>query len=128
MFKESLNASTHHPCSPRHCQLISRSSVSFPFNSSSFPAKSTALCEIKYKSNMPRTDEAEAFFFAVYSAIQEIPLGKVTSYGHIARLIGTRKWILYPHWNHLITYSSKKLESIVTYHFHPGKCSHAVTN
>ncbi len=39
---------------------------------------------------MPRTDEAEVFFYAVYSAIQEIPYGKVTSYGHIARLIGTR--------------------------------------
>ncbi|KAK0104022.1 hypothetical protein ONS96_005127 [Cadophora gregata f. sp. sojae] len=38
---------------------------------------------------MPRTDEAEAFFHAVYSAIQEIPQGKVTSYGHIAKLIGT---------------------------------------
>jgi len=38
---------------------------------------------------MSRTDEAEAFFHAVYSAIQEIPLGKVTSYGHIAKLIGT---------------------------------------
>ncbi|CZT41607.1 related to MGMT family protein [Rhynchosporium secalis] len=38
---------------------------------------------------MARTDEAEAFFHAVYSAIQEIPHGKVTSYGHIARLIGT---------------------------------------
>jgi O6-methylguanine-DNA--protein-cysteine methyltransferase len=40
---------------------------------------------------MPRTDEAEAFFHAVYRAIQEIPHGKVTSYGHIARLIGTRE-------------------------------------
>ncbi|RDW62694.1 DNA binding methylated-DNA--cysteine S-methyltransferase [Coleophoma crateriformis] len=38
---------------------------------------------------MPRTDEAEAFFHAVYSAIQEIPPGKVTSYGHIAKLVGT---------------------------------------
>ncbi|KAL3425809.1 6-O-methylguanine DNA methyltransferase [Phlyctema vagabunda] len=38
---------------------------------------------------MARTDEAEAFFHAVYSAIQEIPRGKVTSYGHIARLVGT---------------------------------------
>ena len=44
---------------------------------------------------MPRTDEAEAFFYAVYSAIQEIPHGKVTSYGHIARLIGTREWPLF---------------------------------
>jgi methylated-DNA-protein-cysteine methyltransferase related protein len=40
---------------------------------------------------MPRTDEAKAFFYAVYSAIQEVPHGKVTSYGHIARLIGTRE-------------------------------------
>jgi methylated-DNA-protein-cysteine methyltransferase related protein len=40
---------------------------------------------------MPRTDEAKAFFHAVYSAIQEVPHGKVTSYGHIARLIGTRE-------------------------------------
>jgi len=40
---------------------------------------------------MPRTDEAEAFFYAVYSAIQEIPYGQVTSYAHIARLVGTRE-------------------------------------
>ncbi|GAB1312758.1 Alkyltransferase-like protein 1 [Madurella fahalii] len=38
---------------------------------------------------MPRTDEAQAFFHAVYSAVQEIPRGKVTSYGHIAKLVGT---------------------------------------
>ncbi|KAH8811879.1 6-O-methylguanine DNA methyltransferase [Xylogone sp. PMI_703] len=38
---------------------------------------------------MPRTDEAEAFYFAVYRAVQEIPYGKVCTYGHIARLIGT---------------------------------------
>ncbi|KAK0740398.1 6-O-methylguanine DNA methyltransferase [Schizothecium vesticola] len=38
---------------------------------------------------MPRSDEAQAFFHAVYSAVQEIPPGKVTSYGHIARLVGT---------------------------------------
>ncbi|ODA80469.1 hypothetical protein RJ55_03427 [Drechmeria coniospora] len=38
---------------------------------------------------MARSDEAEAFFHAVYSAVQEIPAGKVTSYGHIARLVGT---------------------------------------
>jgi hypothetical protein len=40
---------------------------------------------------MPRSDEAQAFFHAVYAAVQEIPHGKVTSYGHIAALIGTRK-------------------------------------
>ncbi|OLN92094.1 Alkyltransferase-like protein 1 [Colletotrichum chlorophyti] len=38
---------------------------------------------------MPRSDEAEAFFYAVYMAVQEIPYGKVTTYGHIAKLIGT---------------------------------------
>ncbi|KAJ5054205.1 uncharacterized protein L3040_000486 [Drepanopeziza brunnea f. sp. 'multigermtubi'] len=38
---------------------------------------------------MARTDEASSFFHAVYSAIQEIPYGRVTSYGHIALLIGT---------------------------------------
>lgn len=40
---------------------------------------------------MVRSDEAAAFFAAVYSAVQEIPPGKVTSYGHIAKLVGTRK-------------------------------------
>ncbi len=39
---------------------------------------------------MARTDAAEAFFFAVYSAIQEVPYGTVTTYGHLARLIGVR--------------------------------------
>lgn len=38
---------------------------------------------------MPRSDEAAAFFHAVYSAVQEIPHGRVTSYGHIAKLVGT---------------------------------------
>ncbi|KAH6950761.1 6-O-methylguanine DNA methyltransferase [Fusarium avenaceum] len=38
---------------------------------------------------MPRSDEAQAFFHAVYSAVQEIPYGKVTTYGHIAMLVGT---------------------------------------
>jgi methylated-DNA-protein-cysteine methyltransferase-like protein len=40
---------------------------------------------------MARTDEAEAFYHAVYAAVQEVPEGKVTSYGHIAKLIGTRE-------------------------------------
>jgi methylated-DNA-protein-cysteine methyltransferase-like protein len=39
---------------------------------------------------MPRSDEAQAFFHAVYRAVQEIPQGKVTTYGHIAKLVGTR--------------------------------------
>ncbi|KAJ5163863.1 Winged helix-turn-helix transcription repressor DNA-binding [Penicillium coprophilum] len=37
---------------------------------------------------MPRSEEAEWWANAVYEAIQEIPQGKVTSYGHIARLLG----------------------------------------
>ncbi|KAI1349400.1 MGMT family protein [Xylaria sp. FL0043] len=38
---------------------------------------------------MARSDEAASFFIAVYRAVQEIPEGKVTSYGHIAKLVGT---------------------------------------
>ncbi|KAK7417806.1 Alkyltransferase-like protein 1 [Neonectria magnoliae] len=38
---------------------------------------------------MPRSDEATAFFHAVYAAVQEIPYGRVTTYGHIAALVGT---------------------------------------
>ncbi|QIW95278.1 hypothetical protein AMS68_000796 [Peltaster fructicola] len=37
---------------------------------------------------MPRTEEAEAWYSAVYQAVQEIPHGKVTSYGQIAALLG----------------------------------------
>ncbi|KAL2358716.1 6-O-methylguanine DNA methyltransferase [Cryomyces antarcticus] len=37
---------------------------------------------------MARTDEAAAWFHAVYSAVQEIPRGRVTSYSHIATLLG----------------------------------------
>ncbi|KAI5820955.1 MGMT family protein [Pyronema omphalodes] len=37
---------------------------------------------------MPRSDEAQAFIWGVYMAVQEIPYGKVTTYGHIATLIG----------------------------------------
>ncbi|KAF2712364.1 hypothetical protein K504DRAFT_373712 [Pleomassaria siparia CBS 279.74] len=38
-----------------------------------------------------RSEEAWAWYEAVYEAIQEIPRGKVTSYGHIARLVGKRR-------------------------------------
>lgn len=42
---------------------------------------------------MPReqSDEAAWWFHAVYSAIQQIPHGKVTSYKHIADLLGFPK-------------------------------------
>ena len=40
---------------------------------------------------MPRSEEAEWWFNAVYKVVQEIPQGKVTSYGHIARLLGRRE-------------------------------------
>jgi len=39
---------------------------------------------------MPRTDEATAFFHAVYAAVQEIPFGKVTSYG--LRILAVAYW------------------------------------
>ncbi|KAJ9633403.1 Alkyltransferase-like protein 1 [Knufia peltigerae] len=42
---------------------------------------------------MPReqSDEAQWWFQAVYSAVQQIPFGKCTSYGHIAILLGFPK-------------------------------------
>ncbi|KIW20331.1 hypothetical protein PV08_00906 [Exophiala spinifera] len=42
---------------------------------------------------MPReqSDEAQWWFQAVYSAVQQIPFGKCTSYGHIATLLGYPK-------------------------------------
>lgn len=41
---------------------------------------------------MPRSEEAEWWANAVYAAVQEIPHGKVTSYGHIALLLGERTY------------------------------------
>ncbi|ETN42929.1 uncharacterized protein HMPREF1541_02087 [Cyphellophora europaea CBS 101466] len=38
-----------------------------------------------------QSDEAAWWFQAVYSAIQQVPHGKVTSYGHIAKLLGYPK-------------------------------------
>lgn len=38
-----------------------------------------------------RSEEVWLWYTTVYEAIQEIPHGKVTSYGHIARLVGRRK-------------------------------------
>jgi methylated-DNA-protein-cysteine methyltransferase-like protein len=40
---------------------------------------------------MPRSDEAAAWYTMVYRAVQEVPHGKVTSYGHIAMLLGYRE-------------------------------------
>ncbi|KAK2779889.1 hypothetical protein FQN53_001247 [Emmonsiellopsis sp. PD_33] len=37
---------------------------------------------------MACSDEVEWWFNAVYDAVQQIPRGKVTLYGHIARLLG----------------------------------------
>ena len=36
---------------------------------------------------MPRSEEVEWWYSAVYSAVQKIPPGKCTSYGHIAFLL-----------------------------------------
>ena len=43
---------------------------------------------------MARSDEAEWWFNAVYTAVQEIPYGRVTSYGHVATLLGNREYRL----------------------------------
>jgi hypothetical protein len=56
---------------------------------------------------MARSDEAQAFFHAVYSAAQQIPYGKVTTYAHLAYLVGTRMFlsakIRYSfHWNEFL--------------------------
>jgi len=40
---------------------------------------------------MPQTEEAQWWFQAVYSAVQLIPVGHCTSYGHIATLLGYPK-------------------------------------
>ncbi|KAK4163692.1 hypothetical protein QBC43DRAFT_319061 [Cladorrhinum sp. PSN259] len=56
-------------------------------SSSSSSSKNTPPQIIIIK--MPRTPEAQSFFHAVYSAVQQIPPGKVTTYGHIAKLVGT---------------------------------------
>ncbi|PLN79665.1 hypothetical protein BDW42DRAFT_186601 [Aspergillus taichungensis] len=54
-------------------------------------AKDVLMAMAKKRKRMPRTDEAEFWFNAVYEAVQEIPRGKVTSYGHIALLLGEPK-------------------------------------
>jgi methylated-DNA-protein-cysteine methyltransferase-like protein len=41
-----------------------------------------------------RSEEVHLWYTAVYEAVQEIPYGKVTSYGHIARLLGKREHCL----------------------------------
>ncbi|KAE9979193.1 hypothetical protein EG328_001029 [Venturia inaequalis] len=52
-----------------------------------------------------RSEQASAFFAAVYAAVSEVPYGKVTSYAQIARLVGKpyastarrfhgREWVL----------------------------------
>ncbi|PLB40419.1 MGMT family protein [Aspergillus candidus] len=53
--------------------------------------RQTAPALVGGRRKMPRTDEAEHWFNAVYAAVQEIPAGKVTSYGHIALLLGEPK-------------------------------------
>lgn len=44
---------------------------------------------------MRRSEEAQAFFHAVYLAVQEIPRGRVTTYGHVAYLVGTREFYIH---------------------------------
>lgn len=38
-----------------------------------------------------RSEEVHLWYTAVYEAVQEVPRGKVTSYGHIAHLLGKRE-------------------------------------
>ena len=64
---------------------------------------------------MPRSDEAEVFFNAVYRAVQEIPHGKVTSYGHIAKLVGTRAFVVWRHGQ--ITADNEQLNGLARWAF-----------
>jgi methylated-DNA-protein-cysteine methyltransferase-like protein len=49
------------------------------------------LLKVTYDYVMPqRSEQAEIWFATVCTAVQEIPHGKVTSYGHIAMLVGKR--------------------------------------
>jgi methylated-DNA-protein-cysteine methyltransferase-like protein len=41
-----------------------------------------------------RSEEVHLWYTAVYEAVQEVPYGKVTSYGHIAKLLGKREHYL----------------------------------
>ncbi|KAF2167113.1 hypothetical protein M409DRAFT_66177 [Zasmidium cellare ATCC 36951] len=41
---------------------------------------------------MPRSEEAASWYTMVYRAVREIPYGRVTSYGHIALLLGYREY------------------------------------
>lgn len=57
-----------------------------------FPEPKLSEHEILHVTvTMPRSDEAAMWFAAVYQAVQEVPHGKVTSYGHIANLLGYRR-------------------------------------
>ena len=66
-------------------------------NYSKFTYSNKSEIQIDYLE-MPRSQEAEAWANAVYAAIQEVPYGKVTSYGHIALLLGER--MILPHSYH----------------------------
>ena len=66
-----------------------------------------------------RSDEAERWYSMVYMAVQEVPYGKVTTYGHIARLIGERKLatpIRHSSWS-CATESTSKLCILWLWHF-----------
>ncbi|GIJ88251.1 hypothetical protein Asppvi_007169 [Aspergillus pseudoviridinutans] len=63
---------------------------------------------------MPRSDEAEWWFNAVYEAVQTIPYGKVTSYGHIALLLGQ------PKRPRQVGVCLKHLPEDPSHHFHSG--------
>jgi len=73
-------------------QRVSRSFLRPSFGNTT--AFITASCTHYSMVHGERSDEAWAWYSAVYEAVQEIPHGKVTSYGHIARLLGKRRHLL----------------------------------
>lgn len=80
------------PQQPKQC-IVDQSILTHNAGEAKIHVPSSARSHLGLRVNpMPRSDEAAAFFTAVYMAVQEIPHGKVTSYGHIAELIGTREF------------------------------------
>jgi O6-methylguanine-DNA--protein-cysteine methyltransferase len=58
---------------------------------SSRPALATLTLLTAQMAPGERSEEVHLWYTAVYEAVQEIPRGRVTSYGHIARLLGKRE-------------------------------------
>lgn len=76
--------------SPKHLPSSQDSSSQVRPNNEHNHARDFLVQDLK-EENMPQTDEAAQWYGAVYSAVQQVPYGHVTTYGHIALLVGYPK-------------------------------------